>query len=90
MGKKSRTKKERKEMGFSGKEIKQLKKKAQPALFEAADGHSQAYNPLKNLIQGKVYKDEAGFNVLNYTVQKYTAYMMAAKEKSENKEKENN
>ena len=90
MGKKSRLKKERQEMGYSGKELKQLKKKAHPALFETADGHSQAYNPLKSLIQGKVYKDETGFNVLNYTVQKYTAYMMATKEKSENKEKENN
>lgn len=87
MGKKSRAKKERKEMGYSGKELKNLKRKSHAVSYETTDGHMQAYNPLKTLVQGKVYKDETGFDVLNFTVQKYAAYMQANMEKNKEEEK---
>lgn len=86
MGRKSRLKKERKEDGFSGKQLKDMKRRAKTSAYSDPEGHMICFNPLKKLIQGDMYKDETGKAVLGYTVQQYAAYMQQQKEKGEKKD----
>lgn len=86
MGRKSRLKKERKEDGFSGKQLKDMKRRAKTTPYADPDGHMICFNPLKKLIQGNIYKDETGKSVLSYTVQQYAAYMQQQREKGEKKD----
>lgn len=82
MGKKSRLKKERKEEGFSGKQLKDMRRRAKTTAYETPEGNMMCFNPLKQLVKGKVYKDDTGLNVLNYTVQQYAAYMQQSIDKN--------
>ncbi len=88
MGRKSREKKQRREDGFSGKELKAIIRKSKPASVTTSTGHEQAFNPLKKLAKGKgIYQDETGNNVLSFTVQKYAAFLQQQKEKMNNENK---
>lgn len=73
MGKKSRQKKERKEQGFSGKELKNLRRKSTPFDFGLEDG--TVYNPIKKLTKGETYKSEEALAVLEMTVTQTAAYL---------------
>lgn len=91
MGKKSRLKKERKADGFSGKQLKDMRRRAKTTAYETPEGNMMCFNPLKSLVKGKVYKDDTGLNILNYTVQQYASYMQQQidknKEMSDNEKK---
>ncbi len=82
MGKKSRTKKELKEAGFSGKQLNDMRRRAKTTAYSDPKGNMICLNPLKKLVQGGVYKDTTGLAVLNYTVQQYASYMQQQKEKN--------
>lgn len=75
MGKKSRKKKEMKEAGFSGKQLKDMRRRAKTTAYSDPKGNMVCFNPMKKLVKGDVYKDTTGLSVLNYTVQQYAAYM---------------
>lgn len=80
MGKKSRAKKEKKEAGFNGKQLKDMRRRGKATAYANRNGDMQYFNPVKKLVKGDVYKDITGLNVLNYTVQQYAAYMQAGKD----------
>ena len=75
MGKKSRTKRERRAENISGKMLKKMRREAKPGLIVCQDGHSQLFNPVKKLAQARIYKDETGNVMMNQAVQQYASYM---------------
>lgn len=89
MGKKSRAKKQRAELGLTGKQLKDMKRKSHVTAFSDPDGNMVCFNPMKKLVNGEIYKDETGLSVLNYTVQQYAAYMQQQREKTVEATKEN-
>lgn len=84
MGKKARLRKERQELGLSGKAFKRMKREGRMAVFQK-DGEDTLvfYNPVKRLVQGRIYKDKGGMEVLQDTMQQYAAYIKQMKEKKD-------
>lgn len=86
MGKKARLRKERQELGISGKALKRMKREGKMAAYRK-DGEDTLvfYNPVKRLTQGKVYKSKDGMTVLQDTMNQYAAYIKQMKEEKEEK-----
>lgn len=87
MGKKTRLRKERQELGLSGKALKRMKREGRMAAFQK-DGENTLvfYNPVKRLAQGRIYKDKGGIEVLQDTMKQYAAYIDQMKEAKEKKD----
>lgn len=87
MGKKTRLRKERQELGLSGKALKRMKREGRMAAFQK-DGEDTLvfYNPVKRLAQGRIYKDKGGIEVLQDTMKQYAAYIDQMKKAKEKKD----
>lgn len=75
MGKKSRLKKERKDIPNMGKMMKEMKRESKIVFYKKDNGNLQCFNPVKRLMQAKMYVDENGKEVLQTTISQYASYM---------------
>lgn len=74
MGKQSRLKRERHQEGIS-KELKETKRKSVLAFFKDDNGNFIAYNPVKKMMQGKIYKDNNGREIIRSTIVRYAEFL---------------
>ncbi len=76
MGKASRAKKEREPMSPASKKIlKQMKRESVPDPF-IVNGKKVYFNPMKKILDGERYKDEAGIACTKEMVEKYQQFLV--------------